>query len=168
MKENKEILFEEKQRFTQWWFWLIILGCTALIWYMIIWGVILQNEIGGEEVSGGIISGFLLGVIGIAVPYLFYKLELKVEVTPKELSVKYKPFSNRKIQITDIDKIEARQYKPFKEYGGWGIKGWKRSKIAYNVSGNQGVELTMKNGNTVMIGSHKSEELEKVLKSLVK
>lgn len=168
MKNNNEIKYEEVQRFDQWWFWLIILGCTALIWYMIIYGIVLGNEIGGEEIEGGIISTLLLGLLGFAVPYLFLQLRLTIRVTSKEILIKYKPFVNRNILISDIEKAQSREYRAVKEYGGWGIKGWKRGKIAYNVSGNDGVELTLKNGNTVMLGSKRSEELEKVILDLIK
>ncbi len=46
-----------------------------------------------------------------------------------------------------------------KEYGGWGVKGWSKDKMAYNVSGDRGVELTLKDGRRIMLGSQRAEEL---------
>jgi hypothetical protein len=69
------------------------------------------------------------------------------------------PFTSRQITFADIEGFEARSYQPVKEYGGWGIKGWSLNRRAYNVSGNQGVELTLRDGHQIMIGSQRSQEL---------
>ena len=47
---------------------------------------------------------------------------------------------------------------PIREYGGWGIRGF-RSKRAYNVTGDRGVELTLVDGRKVGIGSRRAGEL---------
>ena len=53
------------------------------------------------------------------------------------------------------------------EYGGWGLKGgllWKKSKgIAINVSGNIGIQLELKNGKKLLIGTQKLQEAKQVL-----
>ena len=61
----------------------------------------------------------------------------------------------------------AREYKPLREYGGWGIRcSLKRGK-AYNVSGNKGVQLVFKNGKQLLIGSQKAEALEEAIRSII-
>jgi hypothetical protein len=73
--------------------------------------------------------------------------------------IHYRPFVRRVIALSDIERVEARKYNPLKEYGGWGIKGWSKTKMAYNVSGNRGAELTLTDGRRVMLGSQRAEEL---------
>ncbi len=55
-----------------------------------------------------------------------------------------------------IARVEARDYSPFRDYGGWGIRigprGW-----AYNVSGSQGIELTFTAGHRILIGTRDPE-----------
>jgi hypothetical protein len=56
-------------------------------------------------------------------------------------------------------RCEPCSYKPIKEYGGWGIKGWSPNRLIYNVSGDQGVELTLHDGRQLMLGSQRPQEL---------
>jgi hypothetical protein len=56
----------------------------------------------------------------------------------------------------------ARTYKPLSEYGGWGIK-YGRSGWAYNIIGDQGVQLELDNGKRILIGSQHAEELEQAI-----
>ncbi len=41
----------------------------------------------------------------------------------------------------DIEKIYVREYAPLSEYGGWGLRYSVNHGKAYNISGNQGVQL---------------------------
>jgi hypothetical protein len=53
---------------------------------------------------------------------------------------------------------EVRTYSPLREYGGWGIRG-PRKRRAYNVSGDEGVQLVLVDGCVVLIGSQRANEL---------
>ncbi len=98
-------------------------------------------------------------LIGMGLPALFGQMRLFIEVTPDAVLVRYRPFSRRSIPIADIQKVEARTYEALREYGGWGIRGWSKEKMAYNVSGNKGVELTLRDGRSLMLGSQRADEL---------
>lgn len=60
--------------------------------------------------------------------------------------------------MSEIAHFEARTYSPLREYGGWGIRGFGSNR-AYNVSGNHGVELVLKDGRKVLIGSQRADDL---------
>lgn len=64
-------------------------------------------------------------------------------------------------------KAYVRTYDALSEYGGWGLKGgalWNNSKgKAINVSGNIGIQLELKNGKKLLIGTQKKKEAENVL-----
>lgn len=66
-----------------------------------------------------------------------------------------------------IDSAYVRSYNPIGEYGGWGIRGgklWSKSKgKAINVSGDIGIQLELKNGDKLLIGTQKKEEARSVL-----
>jgi len=66
----------------------------------------------------------------------------------------------------EIESLEARTYRPIREYGGWGIRFGAGGK-AYNVSGNRGLQLTFRGGRTkhVLIGSQRAEELAMAVES---
>ncbi len=68
----------------------------------------------------------------------------------------------------EIRAADARRYRPFREFGGWGIRG-VGAKRALNMRGSEGVELTVHRrgrDGTVMIGSQRSGELELALRLL--
>ncbi len=111
-----------------------------------------------------ILSGFVRGmeilglVIAALITYLFYRIELTVEVTPSTLRILYPPLTKRNIPIYTIRSCESRKYRPLVEYGGWGVRCGRKGR-AYNVKGNLGVQLTLTNGESILIGSQKPDEL---------
>jgi hypothetical protein len=68
----------------------------------------------------------------------------------------------RTIPYHRIVKVEAQRYRPILDYGGWGVRGIAPVK-AFNVSGNRGVLLSLSNGQYLMIGSQRSDQLAAAL-----
>ena len=73
----------------------------------------------------------------------------------------------RTIPFGDIESFKARKYSPLKEFGGWGIRFGFEGK-AYNISGEEGLQLVLKNERKVLFGSQKAKELEKAMKKASK
>jgi hypothetical protein len=149
--------FREEQAFRQWWVWLLIGLVAALQW----WGFVEQIVMGqpwGNNPAPDWMMVLLWLLIGIGLPLFFVYLRLVVTVTDETIDIHYRPLTRRTIQIADVAHIEARTYSPLREYGGWGIRGWGSNR-AYNVSGDHGVELTLVNGQKVMIGSQRTDAL---------
>ena len=146
-------LFEENQKFTKWWLWVILLSFPIMSF-----GPFDENEININYV-----------LIGFMLPLIFYLFELRIKVSNKGLHYQFFPFhfKSHTIDIEDIERIKAMEYSPLKEYGGWGIKYGFKGK-AYNVSGNKGVKIFLKNGLNIMFGSQKHNDLAKALKSVSK
>lgn len=89
----------------------------------------------------------------------FLTLRLYTEVADRQLRVRLWPFVNRKIPFERIQTAEVRQYRPIREYGGWGVRySWRHGK-AYNARGNRGVQLVLNDGEKVLVGSQMPEEL---------
>ena len=142
-------LFEENQKFTQWWLWVILLSFP-----IISFGPFDENTININYV-----------LIGFFIPFLFYLFELRLKVSAEGLHYQFFPFHLKShiIKLEDIEKFKAMEYSPLKGYGGWGIKYGFKGK-AYNVSGNKGVKIFLNNGTNIMFGSLKSSELAKAMK----
>ena len=62
--------------------------------------------------------------------------------------------------------VYTRTYSPMREYGGWGIRFGKSGK-AYNIKGDEGLQLVFKNGKRLLIGSQKSQELAQAVDSIM-
>ena len=155
---SESVIFREEQRFKQWWLWPLVYGLAALMWWAFFQQIIRGRPWGTNPAPNWLIW-LLWPVFGLGLPALFHAMTLVVEVRPQRVDIRYRPFVNRSIALTDIDHLTARTYNPLREYGGWGIRGWSGQRVAYNVSGNQGVELTLHDGSSGMIGSRQPESL---------
>ena len=161
------VLFREVQRFRQLWVWLLILIVPISCIISILDIVYLEDsgEIGSAE---NIIALVLLPVFGFGIPWLMYSTNLVTEVRTDGIYIRYFPFhrSFRKVSEGMVN-YEARKYHPLREYGGWGIRGMKRNR-AYNVFGDIGLQLTYSNGDKLLIGTQKPDELIAAIKSVSK
>ncbi|MBJ2175825.1 hypothetical protein JBL43_16340 [Aureibaculum sp. A20] len=65
----------------------------------------------------------------------------------------------------DISKVYVRKYNAITEYGGWGFRGYifKTGGKAFNVMGNKGIQIVLKNGKKMLIGTQKEVEAERIL-----
>jgi len=116
-----------------------------------------------------LIFGSFYILLGIMLLYMYFAGRLVTEVRPDGLYIRFVPFHFRPnhIPLEGVTACEARTYRPIREYGGWGIRRGVGRK-AYNVSGNQGVELRFEDGSKLLIGSNKSSQLAAALEPFVR
>ena len=147
-------LFREEQRFTQPWLW----ACVALaaVAALVAVAVVLFDS---DDNGTGWPMAIVLMLVGVGIPLLFVLARLRVNVLADRVEIRYRPFVTRTILLEDVMAAESVTYHPLREYGGWGIKGWSRRKIAYNVRGDRGALITLADGRTVLIGSQRPDEL---------
>lgn len=144
-------LFTEKQRFNQWWLWLLLAVSLAVP------AILLFKE--ASEKSGGF-SGL---IIILSVIILFVILRMTTVVTKEKIQLTYFPFVNKTINLADIETMKVINYG---FVGGWGIRFWTQYGTVYNVRGNKGLHIKFKNGKQLVIGTQKPQELEKVVEQL--
>lgn len=157
---NKE-LFHEKQRFRQWWLWLILIGFPA---YSIYAGW-QQYVHAGSVREVLLINGGELLVVGLII-LLFLVLRLETIIREDGIYVRLFPFhlKFKHFRWQELRKAYVRQYSPLGEYGGWGFRlGIFGSGTAYNISGNMGLQLVFKSGKKLLIGTKKPNELELIV-----
>mgnify|MGYP000010259526 CR=1 FL=1 len=158
MESSKSVTYSEIQYMRHvWWLMLLVFGIAALMWWGLIQQVIMGAPWGSNPGPDWFMWLFWL-IFGVGFPVAFYLMRMIVEVQDDCVSIRYIPLTKRTIMYSEIDVVRARTYQPIREYGGWGIRGGS-NRNAYNVSGNRGVELTLIDGRSVMIGSQKAEEL---------
>lgn len=85
---------------------------------------------------------------------------MKTIITQQNIQLTYFPFIGKKINISDIDTMKVINYG---FVGGWGIRFWTSYGTVYNVRGNKGLHIKLKNGKQLVIGTQKPQELEKVI-----
>lgn len=152
-------IFKEEQRFTQ--TWLIIIIVISLIVTL----AIILKEIDKLTTSEIIIS---IGTIILASGLIFL-FKLTTRIDEKGIHYKFFPFhlKFKTVFWNDIENAYIRTYDAISEYGGWGIRGgtlWYKAKgKAINISGNIGIQLELKDGKKLLIGTNKKEQAQDVL-----
>ena len=143
------LAYHEVQQFRQIWIVLIVGFLAALAWYSFVVLII-------------------LAIFGIAFPVWFWLLKLEIQVTGTALRFRMYLLhpSWKEVPFADIASVIAVIYRPLREYGGWGIR-FGRKGMAYNISGDRGVQVTLKNGKSFLLGSLRAGELELVLRSKI-
>lgn len=169
MQHDMTTEFYELQRFTQRWIWglliFLLLIQAGVFGYGLYQQLVLGQPWGDRPMSD---MALILTSIGIflfsgGMSYLFYSLRLITEVRPEGLAIQFYPLHRKVIPYHRIKSCQARSYKPIREYGGWGIKFGPGGR-AYNVSGDRGVQLVLDDGKRILIGSQRSDELERAIK----
>jgi hypothetical protein len=148
--------FREEQRFE--WFWTAMFCVPALIV-----GYGLYRQLGLKEPS---ISGALLWpafVVAVVVGVWFLRLKMVTEVRDQGLFVDFVwLWPERTIPWDQIRSVEARTYRPIRDFGGWGVR-WAARGIVYHARGNRGARMVLASGERVLIGSQRADELARAI-----
>ncbi len=102
--------------------------------------------------------------VGFLVAFLF-SLRLYTRIDSDGVHYRFFPFhfSWRYIAWRDIAKQEVRQYSPWAEYGGWGMR-WGKSGWACTIGGKSGLQLLQKDNKRLLIGTKNPEMMIDIIK----
>jgi hypothetical protein len=149
-----EIKFEEKQRFTQWWLWTLLLGITLIPAYGIYKQIILGEQFGDNPLPNFGLIIFLLSMV-VFVGF-FWKMELRTNIDSEGIRIKFFPFTNKEIKWEEIAQAKIVNYG---FVGGWGVRLGTKYGTVYNTSGKIGLALVLRNGKRICIGTQREEKL---------
>jgi len=163
-------LFEEKQRYTQWWLWLIIVSAAVIVTGVFMNAVYVQlvtgNPWGDKPLSDDALIVYALFMIScmIIMLLMFFNSVLEITVDRSGVSYRYFPLirSWRRIDRENIQAYELKKY----YLQGYGIKRDLRGNKTINVKGNTGVELVMFDGIKLVLGTQKPDEFLNALKKM--
>jgi len=156
-------VFNEEQQFRQ--LWLMVLLGFSLLFPV---GLIINEYIkDNTSMTNNEFLGSLIGIIASVLLIFIFKLSTRID--EKGIHYQFFPFhfSMKTLLWSEITKAEVRTYDPIGEYGGWGLRYSfnKKKGNAVNVSGDIGIQLTLKNGKKLLIGTQKKEAVSRVLKT---
>ena len=158
-------VFVEEQRFNQWWLYLLL--AIPIISLVLPFMFNSDDYVNGnkETITGIIISL----VVMIFATLLILSIRLRTKIDEKGIYYQFYPINfNEKFKPwSDISNCYVRKYNPLTEYGGWGYRsGFVRSKgKALNIRGNLGIQLELKNGKKLLLGTQKEELVRRTLES---
>lgn len=166
----EKVLFREEQRFNKWWIWLIVTILLCAIFIPVI------NSINKEQVVLGatndkhlVLYGIFAVISLIVVLIVTFFVKLKTKITVNGIYVRYLPFMRKwkKLSASDVVKYKVRKYRAILEYGGHGMKERRKIGRAYTMSGNMGLQLYLKNGKKLLIGTQKKQAIEYAMLKLL-
>lgn len=157
-------VFNETQKFSQSWLRVVLIGIAVLTMLP----VLLMSDwkrMGVSEVI--IVTGAMALTLFIVFFILFvFRLESRIDETGVTYGFFPIPGKLNHLNWDEIEKIYIRKYSPIGDYGGWGYRiNFNKSKgKAYNVQGNIGIQMELKSGKRILIGTQKKEEAESALR----
>lgn len=150
------LLFREDQRFAFWAWAVPAVAAAGLA------GIFLS------EPPPGPWDAALLGAAGAVIlliaPVMRFA-RLSVEVRTDAIRIRFFPFSTREVRTCEIVDCYIRRYRPILEYGGYGVRYSRRHGWAYNVRGTVGVQLRLRDGRRMLIGSDRADALAEAVRS---
>lgn len=159
MKANR---YSETQRFDQWWLWLfVLLPLLGIFVWAFVQQILLGKPFGDNP--GNNAELILSGVLPIGILLLFRGMRLDTKLSEEGVEVRFFPFVKKRTYAwQDIEKAYLRSYNSLMEFGGWGIR-FAHSGTAYNVAGKYGLQLELRNGKRLLIGTQDPERLRRAL-----
>ena len=157
-----KIEFHEKQKFTQWWLWLLLIAISVLPFIGIFFSHLIFPESDAENISDSSTT-IIFAVTMVLVIILFLLMTLKTDIDQKAIKMSFFPFVKKRIEWKDVKKAEVINYG---FVGGWGIRLFTNYGTVYNTSGNKGLALELQNGKRLVIGTQKEQELSRIVKNI--
>ena len=168
MKE--EIVFYERQRFKQWWIFLLF---TASFVFLLFSGKLS----GDNQTDYPVIIGTIVFLTLLSVGFFFVRLD--TVINKDGVYFRMFPFHFKSIFINweQILEAEIRRISPIREHGGWGMRfkvmnigshgiSYGFGRKAYTISGNHVLQLRLNNNKKIIIGTKKPDELTEFLNKL--
>jgi hypothetical protein len=115
-----------------------------------------------------ILGAMSLTVLGFLLAYA-HSCSLKTKINSKGIWLSYPPFHKKwiKVDVESIKSYQLRKYDPLREYFGHGKRDhWKNGR-AYTISGNIGLQLYLKNGKKLLIGTQNRQAIKHAMEKLM-
>lgn len=148
--------FKEKQSFWSWW--------MVILMFFLLYSTLTfeWTSISAGDFKGVIVNpGFWINVVIIV---LFSFIKLKTTINAEGIMIQFFPFllKSKFIPWSEVGKIYVKDYKPIADYGGWGYRIGANGK-AFNTKGSCGLQLVLKDGSNLLIGTQKKNELSSIV-----
>ena len=147
--------------------WIMGIGLTGLGWWAFIVQIVMGEPWGTKPAPDWVVW-LIFFLMGIGLPAFLLLAKLVVTVDEEVIRIRWIPFAWRTVRLADVESATARTYRPLREYGGWGVRWAPGRGMAWNASGNRGVQLELASGKQLLIGSRRAEELERAIRTAAK
>lgn len=160
---NTPALFQETQKFRQWWIWLIVFLPMAIVLGILLYQMITGQPVGDEPAPDWLLF-VLLFAIPIPVAVGFFIARLTTRVDEHGFYYGWNIFSSKlnKFSWSDIQSLTLTRY----GFVGYGVHYARKYGTVHNVSGNVGLYVETKRGSRFIVGTTKPDELDRALREV--
>jgi len=108
-------------------------------------------------------------ILGLLLAYV-HNCKLKTKISDKRIWISYPPFKGnwKKLSKAQIKTYQIRRYRPWREYYGHGFRNHWMHGMSYTISGNIGLQLYLKNGKKILIGTQQKQGIEYAMEKMMK
>lgn len=157
--------YSEIQRFRRPGLWSILLT----LWIAVIgaFAFVMNRQIAQDNDSAVKVSLVIAFILLTSLIVLFARAKLSTQIDKMYISYKFYPLhkSFRRIAWKSVAKCELVTYQAKSQYGGWGIRTGKNGKV-FSVAGNRGMQIVLRTGERILIGTTNSKELSMAINNL--
>lgn len=151
--------FKEKQKFTQWWLWLFLIGLGFFQAYGLFKQLIIGENFGDKPMSD--IGLIIFAILPFGIIFLFWYMKLETVIDQKEIRIKFAPLIKKTFKWEDVKSATVLNYK----FVGYGIRLFTSYGTVYNTKGNTGLAIELKSGKKILIGTQKGDELAQIIEN---
>ena len=158
--ETNGAIFREEQRFRQTPLWAGIASVALFEWLRFA-----RRSIARRTSLWAWIRWLAFGV---TIPWAVFSAKLITEVKANQLRVEFSSSLLQVAHLMSLDELKSHEvvtYRPFKDFGGWGLRWTPWTGWGYTVGGNEGVKVELENGTQLLIGSQRAPELDDAISS---
>jgi hypothetical protein len=151
-------LYEER---TPWagWVRMLLWGAVAVACYPV-----LAGGDTGLPPSWRVLIAAGCAAFAAAIEALLGGLTVQVRESRLFIHLGRGPLIRRSVPLKEIVSLESVQYRPIRDYGGWGVRGWG-SRKAWSARGDQAVALELEGERLLLVGSDHPRRLEERIRS---
>lgn len=159
LKIMSQVLFKEKQAYRK--NKIALLAIATLLVSIFFLQLIITTPYDKTAVAlGGLICvGYLGGIT-----FYLWKLQLKTTISNNKIKFKYSPLHSKKqtIKTEQVENYQVVKTPLWAKLSGWDVQ-FNTNEHVYSLSGRTGLELTLKDGQHLFIGTRKPVLLKKAL-----
>lgn len=144
---------------------LINYGMIAFLLYCFYSWFIAKSNV--DKVAATDVTGQIVVTVTILFSVLLIlSFKLKTKINEVGIHYRFLPIHRnfKVIRWDEMESCEVRTYNAISEYGGWGFKGGFGKGTAFNVKGNIGIQVELKNGKKILIGTQKENDAKAIIK----
>ena len=155
-------IFQEGQSFRSGWLWAIV-GLIAVTASLLLIKVLLDHS-HGDDAHSIVVLGIIVFMSAFVMPMVLLSLRMYTKVFADRIEISIFPFEHRVISASEIAGATVADVSVVRQLAG--MRGFESNK-GLIAQGDRGVQLVLRNGNRLLIGTQEPQSLNAAICSIL-